>query len=301
MTNAHFQAALALVATLIIILPWIRQWLFELALKGHMLLGLFVVVTAWLHLERRYEFDGICLIVAIGLYSLTSILHIIRQAIRNVVAGRSLAVAKLTKSQDAVELTFQPPRSWKVRAGQYIYIRAPAIRFWSFAESHPFCVAWWENGPDGKAVTMSVLAKVESGFTRSLSTSRYNEVRILIDGPYGGPIDTKPYAGVAMMATGAGIAAQLPYVKELLEFQKSAKGIREKGEHNTRQQRISLIWRLDEECKLSSTSYTEVKLTLLGHEDWICDWMDQLLDEDLKTLVGNLGSPITIQALLILA
>ena len=112
---------------LIIILPWIHQWLFELALKGHMLLGLFVVVTAWLHLERRYEFDGICLIVAIGLYSLTSILHIIRQAIRNVVAGRSLAVAKLTKSQDAVKLTFQPPCSWKVHAGQYIYIRAPAI------------------------------------------------------------------------------------------------------------------------------------------------------------------------------
>ena len=148
---------------------------------------------------------------------------------------------------------------------------------------------------------MSVLAKVESGFTRSLSTSRYNEVRILIDGPYGGPIDTKPYTGVAMMATGAGIAAQLPYVKELLEFQQSAKGIREKGEHNTRQQRISLIWQLDEECKLSSSSYTEVKLTLLGHEDWICDWMDRLLDEDLKTLVGSLGSPITIQALLILA
>lgn len=106
---------------------------------------------------------------------------------------------QISKSQDAVELTFQPPRSWRVRAGQYIYIRVPAIRFCSFAESHPFCVVWWENGPDGKVVTISVL---EKGFTRSLSTSRYNEVRILIDGPYGGPIDTKPYTGVAMMATG---------------------------------------------------------------------------------------------------
>ena len=67
------------------------------------------------------------------------------------------------------------------------------------------------------------------------------KICILIDGSYGGPIDTKPYTRVAMMATGAGIAAQLPYVKELLEFQQSAKGIREKGEHNTHQQRISLI------------------------------------------------------------
>lgn len=243
---------------LIIILPWVRQRLFELALKGHVLLGVFVVATAWLHLKRRYEFDGICLIVAIGLYLLTSLLHIIRQVIRNVVAGRSLAVARLTKNQDAVELTFQPPRSWKVRAGQYIYIRAPAIRFWSFAESHPFCIVWWENGPDGTAVTMSVLAKVESGFTKSLATSRYNEVRILIDGPYGGSINTKPYAGLAMVATGAGIAAQLPYAKELLEFQKSSKGSGEKCQHDLRQQRISLIWQLDEECKLSSKSCTDI-------------------------------------------
>ena len=88
---------------------------------------------------------------------------------------------------------------------------------------------------------MSMLTKVESGFTRSLSTSHYNKVCILIDGPYSGPIDIKPYTGVAIMATDAGITAQLPYMKELLEFQQSAKGIREKGEHNTHQQRISLI------------------------------------------------------------
>lgn len=147
---------------------------------------------------------------------------------------------------------------------------------------------------------MSVLAKVESGFTRSLSTSRYNVVCILIDGPYGGSIDTKPYTRVAMMATGAGIAVQLPYVKELLEFQQSVKGTGEKGEHDTCKQRISLIWQLDEECKLSS-SCTEDKLTLLGHEDWICDWIDQLFDEDLKTLVRNLKLLNAIQALLNLA
>ena len=87
---------------------------------------------------------------------------------------------------------------------------------------------------------MSVLAKVDSGFTKSLSTSGYDEVRILVDGPYGGNINAKPYAGVTMMATGEGIAAQLPYVKELLEFQRSTKdaGGRRK---------ISLIWQLDQE------------------------------------------------------
>lgn len=33
LANAHFQAALALAVMLMIILPWVRQWLFELALK----------------------------------------------------------------------------------------------------------------------------------------------------------------------------------------------------------------------------------------------------------------------------
>lgn len=123
----HTQAALGLAVMLVIILPWVRQWSFELALKGHVFLGVFVVVTAWLHLKRRYGFEGICLIVAIGIYSLTSLLHIIQQIFRNVVAGQSLAVAELRKNQDAVELTFRPPCSWKVHTGQYIYIQAPAI------------------------------------------------------------------------------------------------------------------------------------------------------------------------------
>lgn len=74
--------------------------------------------------------------------------------------------------------------------------------------------------------------------------SGYNEVRILVDSPYGGSINAEHYAGVTMMATGEGIAAQLPYVKELLESQQSTKDTKEK-------QRISLIWQLDQECKLS--------------------------------------------------
>lgn len=104
LANTHTQAALGLAVMLVIMRPWVRQFSFELALKGHVLLGVFIIVTAWLHLKRRYEFDGICLIiVSIGMYSLTSLLHIIKQVFRNVVAGQPLAVAELTKYQDAVE------------------------------------------------------------------------------------------------------------------------------------------------------------------------------------------------------
>ncbi|OJJ81752.1 uncharacterized protein ASPGLDRAFT_49713 [Aspergillus glaucus CBS 516.65] len=71
-----------------------------------------------------------------------------------------------------------------------------------------FLEVLWENCPDGKAIIMSVLAKVDSGFTKALSTSGYDEIRILVDGPYGCSINANPYAGVTIMATGEGIAAQ---------------------------------------------------------------------------------------------
>lgn len=91
-----------------------------------------------------------------------------------------------------------------------------------------------------RTVSVSILAKVESGFTRGLAASSHNEIRILIDGPYGNSIDTGPYDRITMMATGAGIAAQLSYVKGLLSTARS--------NNETCQQWISLIWQLEEEC-----------------------------------------------------
>lgn len=110
-------------------------------------------------------------------------------------------------------------------------------------------MAWWENGPDGKAISISALAKIESGFTRSLATCHYNEVHVLIDSPYDDSINTDPYAGVTMIATGTGISAQMSYVKELLELQQIIRDTKE----SAHQQQISLIWELEEECKLSLT------------------------------------------------
>lgn len=81
------------------------------------------------------------------------------------------------------------------------------------------------------------------------------------------------------MATGEGIAAQLPYLKGLLEFQRATKD-------TGGRQRISLIWQLNQECKLFSKSCIESKLALSDHEDWICDWMDQLLNEGSETMVS---------------
>ncbi|KKA24863.1 hypothetical protein T310_1131 [Rasamsonia emersonii CBS 393.64] len=151
-----------------------------------------------------------------ALLSLNSVLHAVQFIFRNMVAGQPLALADVVKHEGAVELTIQLPRPFKARAGQYVYVRAPGVRPWSFAESHPFTLIWWEDGPDGKAVRISLLAKIESGFTRALSTTPHKQLRVLLDGPYGECKDISEYDSVTLIATGIGIATQLPYAKEFL-------------------------------------------------------------------------------------
>jgi 2-polyprenylphenol hydroxylase and related flavodoxin oxidoreductases len=231
-------------------LPWIRQWFYELFLTSHLILSVFVVIAIWLHLRRRLGFDGICLVISFGLFVLNSIIYMLRQIFRNIVIGQPLAIADLIKHKDAVEITFRPPRPWKVHAGQYVYVRAPGVRPFSFAESHPYSIIWWESGPDEKAVSISVLAKVESGFTRALYVSPHTRLRVLIDGPYGEHKDTEAYDSILMIAAGIGIAAQLSYVKELVGRLRTQSHMTNTGVH-THHKRISLVWQLEEECKAS--------------------------------------------------
>lgn len=239
-------------------LPWIRRLSYEIVLKGHAALSILVIVGTWLHLRRRRGFEAFSLVGGLAAFLLNTVIHTVYQLFRNSAAGQSLALADVVKHQDAVELTFRPPRPWKVREGQYIYVRAPGIRSLSFAESHPFHIAWWEAGPDGKAVSISLLAQVRSGFTRALYGTPHSRVRILVDGPYGEHYDTDGYSSIIIVATGIGIAGQLSYVKTFVESTLQ-------GEHkalpvrNTR--RMTLIWQMEEECTSSLHPRFKAKLT----------------------------------------
>ncbi|PYI33125.1 hypothetical protein BP00DRAFT_367459 [Aspergillus indologenus CBS 114.80] len=261
-----FIAAITLSSATLFFLPLIRQWAYEIFLKGHNFLSIMASVMIWLHLEEKKGFDAFCLYFALGISVLTYIVYFLRQFYYNLVAGRPVAAAELIKYQDAVKLTLTLARPWKVRGGQYVYLTIPAVRALSFAESHPFSIVWWEEGPNGEAITLSVLAKIESGFTRALASSSHEHLRVWIDGPYGQCIDTKQYDSVILIATGIGVAAQLPYAKELLSRQLKVESEHLKG--LTTPKRISIVWELQE-----------------SHEDWIYQWMDQLLSDDSKTLV----------------
>ena len=90
------------------------------------------------------------------------------------------------------------------------------MRFWSFAESHPFQLIWWDEDSNGKAVKVFLLAKTELRFTRVLAATSYESLCVLLDGPYGQCKDFTAYDSAVMICTGVGIAACLLYVRQIL-------------------------------------------------------------------------------------
>ncbi|KKZ60270.1 hypothetical protein EMCG_04997 [[Emmonsia] crescens] len=272
-----FVAAVTLAVLFVIVQPWIRSLAYDLYVPGHIFLSIAALVMIWFHLGRPinfHELHSICIILAAGLFSGMSTLHIARVVLRNVPSP--LAIADVMRKDGAVELTFRSPRAWRVRPGQHVYLRVPAVSFWSFAQSHPFNIIWSEDEPDG--TTVSVIAKIETGFTRALAGGPYQRLRVIVDGPYeslGMNLweEMYSYDAVTLFATGSGITGQLLYIRELLRrFISEQKAMSERG-GGTRQHRISVVWEVEEQhC-----------------HGWVCDWMDQLLVEDDETLILHIS------------
>ena len=80
-------------------------------------------------------------------------------------------------------------------------------------------ISWWDNDWHSKGATISLLLKLKAGFTEKLlrhidSTKLF----VLLDGLYRTLIDDLyNYRSVMMFATDIEIAAQMPYIKEILK------------------------------------------------------------------------------------
>ena len=158
---------------------------------------------------------------------------------RNVRWRKPYATTRIVQINDAVRVQITVPRPWRVRAGEFVYIWMPGVSFWSAFQSHPFMISWWDQNADGKSTHIYLLVKPRSGFTQSLlHHSGSTALSAWVDGPYGQMKDLGDYGSVLMFATGIGIAAQVPYIKQLLRgFQ----------EYRVRTKSILLVWQLDKE------------------------------------------------------
>ncbi|KAG0156274.1 hypothetical protein PDIDSM_3451 [Penicillium digitatum] len=230
----------------LMILPLVKKRVYEVFILTHIACAMTMIYAIWQHTQSTegslwaFPLVYTCTLVVTGLLQLIRIMY------RNVVVGRSHVRMKLQPYVgDVARITLSLPRPWTVRAGQRINLGVPSVGLFYLFQSHPFTISWWESDINGRAVSISILLRPRSGFTRRLfdRIEPNRDCGAWIDGPFGPSsvnwrLNSKvgDYGHTFLVATGIGIAAQLPYIKELLDGH-------EKAQICT--QRISLVWQLD--------------------------------------------------------
>ncbi len=231
-------------------------WSYELFLLSHVVLSAVVLAAVYVHIGPRGVADlvAVCMVVAVVLGGLTAATCLSLTLYRSLPYGQRGLNQAYVKSvvfqcpdheyivlEDVVQVHVALTRPWRARAGQYMYLRIPKVRL---AQSHPFYVAWRYTENDGTEVAVFIV-QARRGFTRRLLA--YREAGALgcaLEGPYGTELDLGRYGTALLMATGMGIAAQMPYVSRLLGgFSHSA----------VRTRKIALYWQIDRDSKLHRT------------------------------------------------
>lgn len=275
----------ALAALLLFSPRYFRRPSYELFLRAHQGCAALAAYAMWRHITKRSAFPGICLYVAPGLFLLTTLAESLVAIYRNFTLRRGFSRASVSKLRGAIRMRIDVPRSWSIRAGQYVNVWFPGVGFRAWLETHPFMIVSWttdtewsssdsdtatlvswtagEKGgsvnadgatprswaakkkPSSELTTIQLLIDPRDGFTRRLlrhaETTRDTRKRlVLYSGPHGSPASMKEFGSVLMIASGFGVAAHLPYIKELLEGSQACEIV-------TR--RIHLVWQLREQGK----------------------------------------------------
>ncbi len=204
----------------------------------------------WRHLSLCSTSSRIYIVIAGGIFAFSTIIRYSRLLLRNVVWKQPYANTKVIQASDAIRIQVTVPRPWRVRAGEYVYIWMPGASFWSPFQSHPFMISWWDNNVDGRSTTIYLLVKPAAGFSQKLVRHAGNgPMKSWVEGPYGQIKDIGDYGSIVMFASGIGIAAQVPYIKEIV------RGYRES---RVRTKSVLLVWQLNKESKFVKKVVFEV-------------------------------------------
>lgn len=224
-------------------------------LRLHQVLAVLFVFSAWRHLEPGALFPRLSISILVFTFATMLFLQSPHLVYRNKAIGAGLSRTYVTCDGDAVKLRLRLSRHVKVEPGQYIGLWVPAISLRSSLQSHPFAVTIWSQG---KQPYLDLLIEPRKGWTRKLlELGRANNKMLgeqkgsgakeggitlndgvlsylaFFTGPHGPTAPASDYETVVMIASGYGIASQLPYLKQLLYGYNACK---------TRNRRIHLVW-----------------------------------------------------------
>ncbi|KAI0191344.1 hypothetical protein F4808DRAFT_443927 [Astrocystis sublimbata] len=236
-------------------LPFIRHRMFELFTNIHTILVTATLVALWLHLPgsslqrgpRLYLLLGSVVFVSTKVGRFLNIMYLS-------VSLRASSLATVQTRGDGIEIRVRMARPLQFEPGQYIRLSLWHLSTFSAFEFHPFQICWAYRDESDRQVIV-LLVQPRRGFTRRLVGSSSRRYRAFVEGPYGKSLSVGEYGTVLLLATGVGIAGQLPHIKKLLELYEDCQ---------VKTRRIALFWELDAEA----------------HRHWVKDWMDELLALD---------------------
>lgn len=226
---------------MVLSLRFIRKLSYEFFLRSHQALAFLIGYVLWRHLSSKSFVNQVCLYVSAGIFGITSVIQLFAIFYRNSVFRGRFPRAVVTKAGGGFRISLTVPGRLKINPGQYINLWIPSVSFWSFLQSHPFIVASCE---EGEQTNLDLLVDPQKGFTSKLQRlARYeggsdrSDFRLaLFTGPHGASAPLGEFERVLMVASGFGIVAQLPYLRQL---------IRGYNDFTTRTRRVRLVWQLE--------------------------------------------------------
>ena len=183
----------------------------------------------------------------LGIFTASTIIEMLLIIYRNFVFHHPFPRAKARQVNGTIQLELKLPRQVRVSPGDYINLWIPGLGLRSLIQSHPFTIISWRCNED-KTMTLNLLIEARSGLTNKLHQASVNEDHeflTLFSGPHGTTITMGDFGTVLMFATDMGIAAQLPYLRKLID---------DYNQCRVRTRRIHLIWQLRDLGKRESTS-----------------------------------------------
>ncbi|KAL9129887.1 MAG: hypothetical protein Q9217_001787 [Psora testacea] len=160
-------------------------------------------------------------------------------AFRNYSPGHGRSYAQLEAFKGVVRVTIRSPTRWNIHPGQYINIWMPSLSVSSMFQTHPFVIASWT---DSTPIEIVLLVEVRQGFTQTLFDHASNknaqpEKWFLWHGrPHGLKVPLADFGSILMIATGFGIASQLPVLRAV---------IRGYNKCEVRARHMHLVWQLN--------------------------------------------------------
>ncbi|WWC90930.1 uncharacterized protein L201_005868 [Kwoniella dendrophila CBS 6074] len=240
-TTGIFALICFILLVVLSIKPFRARW-YEFFLVTHIILAMLSLILLYFHLTHmRGRFDPY--VYACGaVWGFDRVIRLLRVFVLTHKAlskdGNNTAAVMSDNDSGLVRLSIQTSIKITPKAGQYYFLYKPfSMKPW---ENHPFTVASWEINEKSNSTTLHFLVAPQNGTTKKWRKSilkkpnRTDNIRLLLEGPYGHKHPIENYENILLVAGGSGITSMLAYIHTFKHHLNDL--------HNVRTKSMNLVW-----------------------------------------------------------